>query len=101
MFRRTARPLIAPPLILSHGGFVLGQVVRHKIDGVRVVITEFYPRDGVIMAAGSYSSKAGDTADFSVYELEAVEHAEALAAVDPVEGSGEGRPRAPKDAIDG
>lgn len=60
--------------VVSHvegcGGFVLGEIVRHKIDHVRGVIAGFdYDQYGPL-AVVAFSSKPGDEADFHLAELE-------------------------------
>jgi hypothetical protein len=66
-FQRTPTPT---PLT-SLDGFRLGQIVQHKIDGVRAVIVGFDTDALGPIAVGAFSSKPGDQADFYLAEIEA------------------------------
>lgn len=54
----------------SVGGFSVGQIAQHKLDGVKVVITGFDEDEYGPLACCSFSSRPGDGADFYVAELQ-------------------------------
>lgn len=53
-------------------GFRVGQVVRHKIDGRRVVIISFWQDEDGPYAVAAFSSWPGAMGDFYIAEIEAV-----------------------------
>lgn len=69
--KKREAPPPSPPVI-AHGEFSVGQVVAHKIDGVRMVIIGFGHDEYGPLAVIAFSSKPGDETECHLAELTAV-----------------------------
>ncbi len=68
----TADPMPEPEPVAVREleGFVLGQIVQHKIDHQPAVIVEFYTERGLPFVVVAPNSKPGSDVTMSCYEIE-------------------------------